>query len=74
MDTAAFLPELAKIIEVNDLPPTRPLTDGTWDSVAIMSTIALIDERFDVTVSGAELGQCITAQDVLNLIDRTAAS
>ena len=74
MDAAAFLPELAKIIGVNDLQPGTLLTDGTWDSVAIMSTIALIDEQFDVPVQGGELGRCLTVQDVLNLIDRTAGS
>jgi acyl carrier protein len=74
MDSDTFLRDLARIVEVDALPPGRSLTDGTWDSVAMMSTIALIDEQFDVAVSGAELGQCITAQDVLDLVRRTSRS
>ena len=66
-----FLLELGTIVEVDGLRPDQPLTDGNWDSVALLSTIALVDGCFDVSVSGAELSRCTTPQDILNLIDKT---
>jgi acyl carrier protein len=65
-----FLSELATILELDSVEAVQPLTDGNWDSVAIMSTIALVDEHFNVSLPGAQLSRCTTPQDILNLIDR----
>lgn len=73
MDQQKFLAELADILEVDSLSVDRPLTDGKWDSVAMLSTIALVDEQCDISLSGRDLSQCTTAQDILNLIERTKA-
>jgi acyl carrier protein len=73
MDQQQFLAELAGILEVGSLTLDRPLTDGNWDSVAMLSTITLVDQLCDVSLSGRELSQCTTPQDILDLIDRTKA-
>jgi acyl carrier protein len=67
---------LAEILEVEpeQLTPDLSLEEGNWDSLAIVSTIALIDEIYDHTVSADALGECKTVGDVEALIrDRTAA-
>jgi acyl carrier protein len=52
-----------------ELTPTTELTD-TWDSLAIMTTIALIDQHYSVTLSPTELENCKTVGDVLVLAER----
>jgi len=48
--------------------------DGTtWDSMAIVSTIALADERFGVVLDGAALAKCGTLAAVLALIEKELA-
>ncbi len=73
MDQAAILKELAEILEADAATVTAdfPLSEGKWDSVAMLSTIALIDEQCGVTVSGAALERCATVQDILNLAARS---
>lgn len=39
-----------------------------WDSLAWVSTMALIDEVFGKSVSPGKLRDCVTAGDVLNLV------
>lgn len=69
MNQELVFKELAELLKVDPdlVNPEFRLSDGEWDSVAVMSAIALIDERFGVTVSGMALTKCITVADVLNL-------
>jgi acyl carrier protein len=46
-----------------------PLHDN-WDSVAIMTTISLVDHLYGVTVSGGELElRCNTVGDIWRLVE-----
>jgi acyl carrier protein len=45
--------------------------DAPWDSLAIVSTIALIDEIFDLTVDGTMLSNCETVDQIIKLIEST---
>jgi len=67
---SAFYEGLADILEVDigQISPELALDDGNWDSLAIVSTIALIDEVYDETVSADALGECKTVADVEKLI------
>ena len=38
-----------------------------WDSLAILTTISMIDMEYGVTVSGADLRDCATVTDLFNL-------
>jgi len=69
--TIAFLVELADILEVD---PARVTVDFSfseidWDSLAVVSSIALIDEHFDVIVGGQALSDCGGVSDLLALVD-----
>ncbi len=65
-----FYEGLAEILEVEPSEVTSEMTlgEGAWDSLAIVSTIALIDEVYDRTVSADALAECRTVGDVEKLV------
>jgi acyl carrier protein len=67
--TAGFLAKLAAVFEVETsaIQPDFSLS-GRWDSMAVLATIALIDENFDVTVPIEELTECRSVADLLSLV------
>ena len=71
-----FYEGLAEIleVEVEQVTPSLSLEEGNWDSLAVVSTIALIDEVYDETVSAEALGDCKTVADIEALIGEKAAS
>ena len=69
--TSEFLQNMAEILEldkelVNDQLSFENLA---WDSLAVVGTIAAIDEVFDVMISGQLLGECKGMNEVFDLID-----
>ena len=70
-----FYEGLAEILEVEleEVTPTLELDESVWDSLAVVSTIALIDEVFDRTVSADALLECKTVGDIETLLDSSAA-
>lgn len=71
-----FYEGLAEILEVEieDVTPALELEESVWDSLAVVSTIALIDEVFDRTVSADSLIECKTVGDIEKLLDSSAAN
>ncbi len=63
---------MAEVFEVepNKITPKFDLHSGQapWDSLAIVSTIALTDDCFDVMLEGNALVDCKTIADIENLI------
>ena len=39
-----------------------------WDSLIVLSIIALIDEEFNIRITGQDLRDCNTIGDIYNLI------
>jgi acyl carrier protein len=39
-----------------------------WDSLAVLTIISLIDDEFEVTITGADLRSCSTINDLYELI------
>lgn len=69
-----FRSGLAEILEVD----AGELEDGfelgeLWDSLAVVSTLALIDEVHDVSVSAEDLAECKTVGDIRQLVDTAVA-
>ena len=67
-----FYDELAEILEleVDEVTPALRLEDTSWDSLAVVSTIALIDELYDIAVSADALSKCETIGEMEQLIAR----
>ena len=57
-------------IDINGIKPELSLNslDIAWDSLAIISTIALVDDSFNVILNGKSLDSCKTVGDIENLI------
>lgn len=72
MEFNEFLKEMADLleVEVEELNDDFELNKGNFGSVNVVSTIALIDEFFNVTVKGKELAQVKTIGEVLELIKK----
>ena len=63
----ALLDGLAEIMEVPVDEATVLNEAGTWDSLAVVCTIALLDEKAGVQAEGEALMACVTAADVLRI-------
>ncbi len=48
--------------------------EANWDSLAIVSTIALVDDCFNVMLDGKSLGECQTIGDIERLIESAKKS
>jgi acyl carrier protein len=64
---------IAEILEVEyaDITSQYVLTSGEadWDSLAIVSTIALADDCFNVMLDGKALAACETVADIEALVE-----
>jgi len=71
-----FLDGLAELLSTQrqKLMPEFALTDENWDSMSVISCIALIDEHFDVTVPGNSLLACHSLHDLMSTIEEAAGS
>lgn len=66
---SAFYEGMAEILEMepSEVTPDLALENVAWDSLAIVSTIALVDEVYDVALSPAKLAECVTVADIEKL-------
>ncbi|SDF44139.1 hypothetical protein [Sporomusa acidovorans] len=69
MHREKFLNELAEIVEV----PVEKLQEDyifeKWDSLAIIATISLIDELWEISIPGKVLLSVKSVRDILTLIE-----
>jgi acyl carrier protein len=65
---------LSEILEIDvaDLNDSFELGE-LWDSLAVVSTLALIDEIHDISVSAEDLAECTTVGDIQALIGAALA-
>lgn len=74
MTMQAFLKEWSELLEedLEKVDLNIPLnTLSNWDSIEIVSTIALIDEHFNIQVSGDNIKKCTTLKQIIDLIHET---
>lgn len=66
-----FLAEIEEMLEVEagSIKGEELLTDLPWDSLAVVSFIALADEHLEVAVRPQDLVQAKTLADVLALVE-----
>lgn len=71
MNDSSFLKEFLEILEVSEgvFDKTIPLNKyDYWDSLAIVSTIALVDRHFANTVTEEEIVSCESYADLIFMI------
>lgn len=67
-----ILNEISQLMEIdlNDLNIEQPLDQyGSWDSLVAISTIAMIDQQFNVLLKASELDKCKTLKEIFELVD-----
>lgn len=66
-----FFEGMAEILELDSgqIQPDLSLQDYAWDSLAVVSTMALVDDVYSVMLDGQALAKCSTIADILALID-----
>ena len=71
-----FYEGLAEILEVDEdqINSDLQLEEGSWDSLAVVSTIALIDDVYDIQVHPNGIAECKTVGDLEKLIADERAS
>ena len=61
---------MAEILEVekDEIHADFSLVSANWDSLAVLSTMAAIDDIFDHSVSGDALYDCKTIGEVVSIV------
>ena len=62
---------LAEILDVDveEVTPEKELAEFTWDSIAILSFMAMMDEEFGKEVKGADVKKLVTVQDAFDMME-----
>tara|TARA_B100001175_G_C19428016_1_gene599670 strand:+ start:875 stop:1096 length:222 start_codon:yes stop_codon:yes gene_type:complete len=66
VDIIAEALEIDKSVADNDL---KLDPEDNWDSIALLSVIASIDEEFDIQLDGDKLSGCRSISDILKLLE-----
>ena len=65
-----FLENLIEVFERDDIDPQDEFRDyEEWDSLAYLSVIAMIDENYDIVITGDEFEKLNKIQDIYNYIN-----
>lgn len=76
MSLDTFISHFAEALETNaaELSPDTVFKDlASWDSLAALSVIAMIDEHYGVSVGGTDLEKARSLQDLWDLIAQRKA-
>lgn len=72
MEIKEFIEKFADAVDVDTVEALAPETNfhtlDEWSSIALLSVIALADEEFNVEVSGKEVENVNTIQELYDLI------
>ena len=64
-----FLKKLAEILEVGEVKETHELKAfPQWDSLAVLSVIAMLDANYGVNLRASDFGPVNSAADLWNLV------
>jgi acyl carrier protein len=70
MDKIKFYEQLAKILDIEEVKPEDVLKDfEAWDSLAILSVLAMADSTYGVSIKAEEIRSVVTAAELANLVE-----
>ena len=71
MDKNAFLDELANILDVDAVEAAANLRDyESWDSLAVLSVVALADSKFGFTLTFQDVKELATVADLWTFFEK----
>lgn len=69
MNNTEFYGKLAVLLDVDAVQEGSVLRDfDTWDSLSVLSVLAMIDSSYGVTLAPHELAAAVTAADLCNCV------
>jgi len=70
MDKNKFYEQLAKILDAEEVKPEDVLKDfEAWDSLAILSVLAMADSTYGASIKADEIRSVKTAVELANLVE-----
>ena len=71
MTTEQKIEMLADILDLepSELTPETEFANLEWDSIAVLSFVAMMDSDFNKTISGQEVRAFRTVQDALDVME-----
>ena len=74
MNLNTFIENFIEAVEIEDVSTIEPATVfreiEEWDSLAALSTIAMADEEYGVTITNKDLKEAETIEELWQLIER----
>ena len=65
----ALIEEVLDVAEDSLTPETLLAEVDEWDSIAALSLIVMLDEKFEKTVSGVQIKALASVNDILDYMD-----
>jgi acyl carrier protein len=70
MDKPEFYQRLAAILDIEEVKAEDVLKDyEQWDSLAILSVLAMADSKYGVTIKAEEIRSAVTAENLAALVE-----
>jgi len=70
MDKTEFYQRLAAILDLEAVKPEDVLKDfESWDSLAVLSVLAMADSKYGVSIKAEEIRSVVTAADLATLVE-----
>jgi acyl carrier protein len=64
-----FYEKMAEVLDVDTVNPGDEISSfSSWDSLGVLSILALADSQYGVTVTGEEIAEMKVVSDLENLI------
>jgi acyl carrier protein len=70
MNKPEFYQRLAEILDVEEVSGENALRDfDGWDSLAVLSVLAMADAKYGVSIKADEIRSVVTAEDLAKLVE-----
>ena len=71
-DKKNFLDNLSEVLEVskNSINTDSKLNEINWDSLSIIGCISIVDDLFEIRLTGEELSDAKDINDIIDLINK----
>jgi acyl carrier protein len=70
MNKPEFYQRLAEILDAEEVSPENALRDfDGWDSLAVLSVLAMADAKYGVSIKADEIRAVVTAEDLAKLVE-----
>jgi acyl carrier protein len=70
MDKTEFYQRLAAILDLETVKAEDVLKDfESWDSLAVLSVLAMADSKYGVSIKADEIRAIVTAGELANLVE-----